>query len=109
MERLGRRSLNEPKSKNYQDGKDKEDNRRNPVARAHAHDTIPLKNVRYLANGDSTHRLSHRRNFSVRPSPFGAVSLRNGSGSFILHMALTGASCSDTNEYNFRSCARLAH
>ena len=32
-----RASSNEPKRENYKDGKDKEDNRRNPVARAYAH------------------------------------------------------------------------
>jgi hypothetical protein len=41
--------LNEPKSENYQDRKDKEDDRRHPVARARAHDTIPVKT--FVANG----------------------------------------------------------
>jgi hypothetical protein len=41
VERLGRRSLEEPKSKNYQSGKDEEDDRRHPIARAHLHGTIP--------------------------------------------------------------------
>jgi hypothetical protein len=63
--------LKEPKSKNYQDGKDKEDDRRNPIASgclcAWHH---PPKNVRHLANGDSTVRLSHRRNFSVMAATF---------------------------------------
>jgi hypothetical protein len=63
-------SSNKPKSKNYQDGKDKEDDRRNPIARAHRHGTIPVKNVRHPANGDSTHRPSHRRNFSVMANTF---------------------------------------
>jgi hypothetical protein len=65
--------LKEPKSKNYQDGKDKEDDRRNPIASGRSvcvHGTIPLKNVRHLANGDSTVRLSHRRNFSVMAATF---------------------------------------
>jgi hypothetical protein len=38
--------LKEPKSKNYQDGKDKEDDRRNPIASGRSvcvHSTIPLK------------------------------------------------------------------
>ena len=71
----------------------------------------PPENVRHLTNGDSTRRLSHSRNFSVRPSPFGAASCHsfcNSSGSFV-HMALTVASCNDTSECNIRSCARLAH
>ena len=38
--------LKEPKSKNYQDGKNKEDDRRNPIASGRSvcvHGTIPLK------------------------------------------------------------------
>jgi hypothetical protein len=41
-----RASSNEPKSKNYQDGKDKENDGRNPIASGHsicAHGTIPLR------------------------------------------------------------------
>jgi hypothetical protein len=63
--------LKKPKSKNYQDGKDKEDDRRNPIASGRsvcAHGPIPLRTsvtlpteiAQLLGTG-----LSHRRSFSV--------------------------------------------
>jgi len=53
--------LKEPKSKNYQDGKNKEDDRRNPIASGRSvcvHGTIPLKTFVTLLTAIA-HSLGH--------------------------------------------------
>jgi hypothetical protein len=61
VERLGRRSLKERKGKNNQNGKDKEDDGRNPIASGHsicAHGTIPLRTFVTLLTAIA-HTVSH--------------------------------------------------
>jgi hypothetical protein len=60
-DRMGVPFLKEPKRKNYQDGKDKEDDGRNPIASGHsicAHGTIPLRKFVTLLTAIA-HMVSH--------------------------------------------------